>query len=141
MLYSLDMAPISKASSRGKWHAFWHKVWGQEPHLHDLALIKNTARRIPTKKSAVILVPLDKIIGSEGRVQDFDHDFHPLSDHNDQRWINVAVAHRNGITLPPVDLIQVGDEYYVRDGHHRVSVAKANGQKEIEARIHYALAS
>ena len=157
MLYSLDMAPISnygtenespievrrqaaflysKAFSQGKWHAFWHKLRGEEPNLRDLSKIEKTAKRLSSKDIAVVNVPLGKIVGSEGRVKDFDHDFHPLADHNDQRWISVAAARRQGKPLPPVDLIQVGDEYYVRDGHHRISVAKASGQTEIEARIH-----
>jgi hypothetical protein len=78
-------------------------------------------------------------VGSEGRVDDFDSAFNPLTAHTRDRWIGIAVARRQGTVLPPVELIQVGDVYYVRDGHHRISVAKAEGQAEIEARILHAL--
>jgi hypothetical protein len=47
----------------------------------------------------------------------------------------VAAARRRGKSLPPVDLIQVGDAYFVRDGHHRISVARALGQQDIEAKV------
>jgi hypothetical protein len=82
---------------------------------------------------------LAKIVGSEGRTADFDSAFDPLRSHNRDRWIGIAAARRQGAILPPVELIQVGDTYYVRDGNHRVSVAKAAGQVEIEAQILYLL--
>jgi hypothetical protein len=78
-------------------------------------------------------VSLDQIRGSEGRCDDFDQDFAPLQEHNKGRWSSVAVARLMNVTLPPVELIQVGEVYFVRDGHHRVSVARALGEKEIDA--------
>lgn len=80
-------------------------------------------------------VPLGQIRGSEGRSGDFDRDFNPLQDRCRQRWLNVAVARQRGKALPPVELIQVGQVYFVRDGHHRISVARALGQQAIEARV------
>jgi hypothetical protein len=81
------------------------------------------------------LVPIAEIVGSEGRCGDFDRDFNPLHDQNRGRWLRIAAARRRGTLLPPVDLIQVGDLYFVRDGHHRISVARALGQPDIEARV------
>jgi hypothetical protein len=80
-------------------------------------------------------IPLDRIVGSESRTKDFDADFNPLKQHNRERWANLLAALWSGISLPPVELIQVGNEFFVRDGHHRISIAKATGQLEIEARI------
>ena len=80
-------------------------------------------------------VRLDDIRGSEGRTQGFDDAFYPLSDQTRQRWQSVANALQEGIGLPPVQLIQVGAVYYVRDGHHRVSVTRALGQDVIEAEV------
>jgi len=80
-------------------------------------------------------VPLSRIVGSEGRCKDFDRDFRPLKTHTQERWYRVARAQLTGVNLPPVDLIRVGDEYYVRDGNHRVSVARAFGQVDIEALV------
>lgn len=80
-------------------------------------------------------VPITQILGSESRSGDFDRDFHPLQDRTRQRWLSVAVAREQGRSLPPVELIQVGQVYFVRDGHHRISVAHALGQQTIEARV------
>jgi hypothetical protein len=81
------------------------------------------------------VVPVRLIRGSEGRLTDFDADFHPLHLHNRERWLNLAAAWLQGIVLPPVDLVRVGDVFYVRDGHHRVSVARALGQDYIDALV------
>lgn len=78
---------------------------------------------------------IERILGSEGRSSDFDRDFNPLRDHNKGRWLGVAAARQRGKPLPPVALIQVGDVYFVQDGHHRISVARALGQWAIEASV------
>ncbi len=80
-------------------------------------------------------VALDNIRGTEGRLNDFDDRFNPLTDQARRRWISVARANEEGMGLPPVELIRVGDVYFVRDGHHRVSVARAFGQSTITARV------
>jgi hypothetical protein len=80
-------------------------------------------------------VPICQIRGSEGRCSDFDRNFNPLQDHNRVRWLRIAAARQRGRSLPPVELVQVGDFYFVRDGHHRVSVARALGQPFIAARV------
>ena len=161
MINSLDMATIShfgidkqssmeirrkasmlflKALGHSQRRSFWSKLIGRPNQLRDLAQVEADASRRPTRRTSIVNVPLTKIVGSEGRVNDFDSVFNPLNDHTRDRWLGIAEARRRGIALPPVDLIQVADEYYVRDGHHRISVAKAAGQGEIEARILFELA-
>lgn len=78
-------------------------------------------------------VALEKIRGSEGRAQDFDADFNPLSEATRERWLSIFRAWRQDKPLPPVELVEVNGVYYVRDGHHRISVAHAVGQAYIEA--------
>ncbi len=80
-------------------------------------------------------VALNQITGSEGRADDFDVSFRPRQRHSAERWVSIAVARRRGISLPPVTLIQVGERYFVRDGHHRLSVAAAIGQATIDAEV------
>lgn len=80
-------------------------------------------------------VPLAQIRGSEGKSSDFDRDFRPLKAHIRERWVSLAAAYLMGVVLPPVELIQAGQTYYVRDGHHRISVAKAFGQMDIDAEV------
>ena len=81
------------------------------------------------------MVRIDQIIGSEGRSTDFDDRFRPTQTETCARWYSVAKARVRGIALPPVTLIKIGEAYYVRDGHHRISVARAFGDKTIEAMV------
>lgn len=80
-------------------------------------------------------VALDQIVGSIGRSREFDRAFFPRQTHTMDRWLNLAKANYRAEALPPVDLVKVGDHYFVSDGNHRVSVARALGQEEIEAKV------
>lgn len=81
------------------------------------------------------LIPLDAIVGSVDKVRDFDRRFRPTSDRSRARWERLARASREGEEIPPIDVYQLGDYYFVRDGHHRVSVARALRLKLIEADV------
>lgn len=81
------------------------------------------------------LVRIADIQASEDRSGDFDRNFHPLETHTKSRWLSIAVARLNGQAMPAVELIKVGDAYAVRDGHHRISVAKALGEDFIDAHV------
>jgi hypothetical protein len=80
-------------------------------------------------------VPVSQIRGSEGRCHGFDPEFDPLDAHDRRRWRQMCFDVMRGVVLPPVELLQVGEVYYVRDGHHRISVARALGQLQIEAEV------
>lgn len=124
--------------NQGKLRMVVRGLLGREWKLRDLSQLGHLVRR--SASCDVVYVPLRKIVGSEGRVGDFDNAFNPLNSRMQDRWINVAVARAQGHALPPVELIRAGDSYYVRDGHHRISVAHAAGQVDIEARIVHELA-
>ena len=81
------------------------------------------------------MTPITAIQGSDGRADDFDVHFRPLNPALRRRWVDLAVEYERGVSFPPVELVQVEDVYFVRNGHHRISVAKAFGQCEIEAVI------
>lgn len=80
-------------------------------------------------------VAIDAIVGSEGRTGDFDSGFAPLNQRTRDRWISVATARQRGSALPPVLLVRTDEGYYVRDGHHRISVARALGEEFVEAEV------
>lgn len=69
-------------------------------------------------------VALDQIRGTVDKASAFDLDFYPAHERSENRWVWVATAFLRGISLPPVELILVGDTYFVVDGHHRISVAR-----------------
>jgi hypothetical protein len=81
------------------------------------------------------VVALDAIVGTIDRARDFDRRFRPTSRRVRSRWEQIAAAMRRGEALPPVDLLKVGEIYFVRDGHHRVSVASALGLSDIDAYV------
>lgn len=80
-------------------------------------------------------VPLDKIVGSEGRYHDFDREFLPLGNATEERWERLDAAYQRMENVPPVELYKVGDVYFVRDGNHRVSVARQHGATYIDASV------
>lgn len=81
------------------------------------------------------LIPLDAIVGSVDKVRDFDRRFRPTSARSRERWERLSRASRTGEVIPPIDVYQIGDYYFVRDGHHRVSVARSLKLDVIEARV------
>jgi hypothetical protein len=81
------------------------------------------------------VVPLDVIVGTVDRGRDFDRRFRPTSGRVRNRWEQIATAMRRGDSMPPVDLVRVGEICFVRDGHHRVSVARALGRTDIDAHV------
>jgi hypothetical protein len=81
------------------------------------------------------VVTLDSVVGTVDRTADFDRGFRPTSARLRSRWERIAAAQRRGEALPPVSLYKVGDLYFVRDGHHRVSVAKSLGRADIDAYV------
>ncbi len=80
-------------------------------------------------------IRLDKIVGSVGRYQDFTRAFLPRSSANRQRWTNLKGLAVGLSGWPPIDVYQVGEVYFVRDGNHRVSVAMEMGMKTIQAYV------
>lgn len=81
------------------------------------------------------VIPLDSIVGTVDRSRDFDRSFRPTSRRVRRRWEGIAEAIRRGQSLPPIDVYRVGDLHFVRDGHHRVSVARALGLDGIDAYV------
>jgi len=80
-------------------------------------------------------ISINKIVGSEGRYRDFNKYFLPRSEFLRERWERVDLAQIRDIPLPPIQLYEIGGVYFVRDGNHRVSVARSQGQEEIDAEV------
>jgi hypothetical protein len=80
-------------------------------------------------------IQLDTVAGTVDSGRDFDRGFRPTSNRVRQRWEGLDLAWRRGVAIPPIDVYRVGGLHFVKDGHHRVSVARATGQKTIEAYV------
>jgi hypothetical protein len=81
-------------------------------------------------------IPLDSITGTAERAKarTFDRRFRPASPSR-TRWERLWVAGRRGASLPPISVYRLGEEHFVRDGHHRVSVARSLGMVAIDAEV------
>jgi hypothetical protein len=80
-------------------------------------------------------IPLDAVVGTVDSGRDFDRRFRPTSSRVRERWERLALAQRRGASMPPIDVYRIGGLYFVKDGHHRVSIAMSEGQKTIEAYV------
>src|SRR4051794_15707398 len=82
-------------------------------------------------------IPLEAISGTlePSRARQFDAEFRPVRGSARRRWENIWIAEERGVLLPPISVVQVGDRFAVRDGHHRVSVARARGAAAIDALV------
>jgi nucleotide-binding universal stress UspA family protein len=124
-------------------------------HLRQKAAMQDLLARLTGKSSALLAfgevsealqvvgraehglqeIRLDAIVGSVGRYDDFTRTFLPRQAHDAQRWASVKMAAHGQKDLPPIDVYQVGDAYFVLDGNHRVSIARQEGKEFIHARI------
>jgi hypothetical protein len=80
-------------------------------------------------------IRLDSIVGTVDSRRDFDRLFRPTSSRVRERWERLALAQRRGESIPPIEVYRIGDLHFVRDGHHRVSIAMATGLKTIDAYV------
>jgi hypothetical protein len=104
----------------------------------DLTSYDSVARRLRAYQQIEMgtqAVPLKQIVGSVGRYRDFTREFLPRNAVNKERWARVDQVFHSLEGYPPVELYKIGDVYFVRDGNHRVSVARANGIDAIEAYV------
>lgn len=113
----------------------WSRLTGAETDLIRFADVAQPLQLRQQIQRGVHMVPLRQIVGSVGRAQDFTRTFLPRPRVDQERWAQVDLAFQQLANLPPVELFQVGQVYFVRDGHHRISVAQANGMREIEANV------
>ncbi|HEX9624162.1 MAG TPA: chromosome partitioning protein ParB [Streptosporangiaceae bacterium] len=80
-------------------------------------------------------IRLGTVVGTVDSRRDFDRHFRPTSSRVRERWERLALAERRGESIPPIDAYRVGELHFVKDGHHRVSIAMATGRKTIDAYV------
>ena len=108
------------------------------PERQELLSLQDVRDLIKPKSESYIgmeTVKLENIVGSEGRYDDFNRAFLPRKEFIRYRWESIDKALIKDVILPPIKLYKISDVYFVRDGNHRVSVAKMNGQLSIDAEV------
>lgn len=126
---------FERAYRRGFWRKLSSWLTGERNELLPFDAVRE---RIPIRGQHYIgfqEVPIEQIVGSLGRYRDFDRAFLPRQVRTRSRWVSVDSAQYEDISLPPVDLFKIGEIYFVRDGNHRVSVARERGQEFVDAYV------
>ncbi|MDR2552569.1 MAG: transcriptional regulator [Treponema sp.] len=126
---------FSKARTREIFSRIMHIMDAGRDRLLSLADVKELLRPRGESYRGMQAVPVNLIVGSEGRYHDFNKYFLPRSDHLRSRWERVDEARLSDITLPPIQLYEIGGVYFVRDGNHRVSVARTQNIEMIDAEV------
>jgi hypothetical protein len=104
-------------------------------HILPFEEVARALGRIGERRLGLQLIPLDSIVGTVDRSREFDREFRPTSPRVRERWQRINLAQRKGEAMPPIDVYRIGELHFVKDGHHRVSVAHALGHHDIEAYV------
>jgi hypothetical protein len=139
-----DITPQDQLDFSGvRMRAFLRSVFGVvSGHKSELMAwdeVKDKLRLRGMVARGIQTVPIENIVGSVGRYKDFDNAFLPTHNTLASRWRKINRAFYDDVSLPPVKLYKVGDVYFVLDGNHRVSVARAHGASYIDAEVSEAI--
>jgi len=126
---------FEQAVRRGWLYRLRASIFRRSPQLKELDQTLCCARVQNSAYAGAYPVEIKQIQGTEGKAADFDGHFHPKREGSRSRWLQVAIERLRGRDLPPVELVEVDGIYYVRDGHHRISVARSLGQTWIDAEV------
>lgn len=120
---------------RGQYLRLWGWLRRENRQLPLLSVLEAEHPPAAVCELGVQPVRLAQVIGTQGKIS-FDKDFLPVQRRSKNRWVSVAAAALQDATaLPPIDVVKVGDAYYVGDGNHRVSVAKVLDNLYIDADV------
>ncbi|MDD3823850.1 MAG: transcriptional regulator [Sphaerochaetaceae bacterium] len=126
---------FARARSKGRMQQLLSTLqWKNNELLSFYEVTKLIKPKLETYRG-LMAIPLEKVIGSEGRYHDFTLAFFPRKEMLRSRWQSIDEAHLHQVILPPISVYKLGDSYFVRDGNHRVSVAKAQGVEFIDAEV------
>lgn len=135
MFKSLAYQDFDRVYRRGFWRKIRAWLTGTSNELLPYDEVRQQLPFSGQRDLGVQTIPLDKIVGSVGRYRDFDRIFLPTQRATYKRWISIKSAHYEEKILPPIDAYKIGDVYFVRDGNHRVSVAREREQSFIDAYV------
>lgn len=126
---------FDRARRRTAWLHLKAKITGQQDDLLWMARARESTGPLNESYRGVKTIDVDSIAGSESRATEFNRDFLPQKKHFVARWSRVNSAFREDVSLPPIRVFELEGDYFVRDGNHRVSVAKYYGVKCIDAEV------
>lgn len=124
-----------QALQTGRWRRLWARITRRPTKLIELDETLCCTWLQNSHFTGVQTICIHCIKGTQGKSDVFDAEFYPTKEISRDRWVSIARENLRGRTLPPVEILEVAGVYYVRDGHHRISVAQSLGQTFIEAKI------
>ena len=107
----------------------------ENSELHSYDEVRHQLQAIEKSAEHLEEIPLDAIVGSVGRYHDFTRKFLPKASIDENRWARIMATSHGLSGLPPIDVYRIGEVYFVRDGNHRVSVARQMGNTTIQAYV------
>lgn len=129
------VADFRRLRRRADLERLFASAGGGSADLLNFEEVRRQLRATAVSERQLHEIPLDSIVGSVGRYQDFSRSFLPRNDSDAERWARVMVATSDQAGLPPIEVYQIGEVYFVVDGNHRVSVARQNGATTIQAYV------
>lgn len=126
---------FAKARNKALFNEIQHFLKPEEAAMISFRDIKELLKPQNQTYIGMQVIPIEKIVGSEGRYKDFDNQFFPKNTFIKERWEHVDEAVIKDIILPPIKVYELGGLYFVRDGNHRVSVTKSKGVEFIDAEV------
>ena len=132
---SLVHEDFNKARSKARFSSILSLLKLEKDELLSLQEVRDIIKPGSESYRGMKAVPISLITGSEGRYRDFNRYFLPRHQHLRGRWERVDQAHHKQVILPAIKLYEIGGTYFVRDGNHRVSVARAQGVEFIDAEV------
>lgn len=137
MAYVRSEGEFSRAKMRGFFETILGLITGQDMHLLSFDEVVDKLRLKQSNYVGLQDIPLDHIVGSTGRYEDFNRHFLPkTSDRRDkERWRKIYTLAVTGKGFPPIDVYKIDQVYFVKDGNHRVSVARDLQWDTIQAQV------
>lgn len=135
MYDSLAYEDFNRAFRRSFWRKLRSLMTGESNELLPYDKVRQDLPYRGQRDIGLQTVPVERVVGSVGRYRDFDRAFLPTQRETTARWVSISKAHYEEVILPPVELYKIGEVYFVRDGNHRVSVARERDQKYIDAYV------
>ena len=137
---SQDFHAAQERYQRARWQAIradWlARLTGKDDQLLPYQAVADVLKSFQHRQITELRsIPLSKIVGSVERYRDFTRGFLPRDSVAAARWVRVDMAMNSHVGVPPIEVYQIGDVYFVSDGNHRVSVARVNGFTEIDAYV------
>jgi len=133
--YNQAVSDFNGARRKADMREIFARIKGESTRLLSYEEVRIKLKAYVGNTQFLKEIPLDAIIGSVGRYIDFTKDFLPRRDSDQGRWATVMAKATSSVGLPPINVYQIGDSYFVLDGNHRVSVARELRVSYIQAYV------